>query len=286
LEPALSWRVLWLLNAPSGLLLLLLCRWIPESPRFLALTGRMDEAERVMRRYGIIAASAVNSAAVEPGTVARQRLRTLFGGGYRRRTLAVMLYGLGWGMANWGFVTFLPTYLGRAGMGAQANGLLFVSSLLAVPGSAVAGLLYTRMGGKHAMLLYSVATAAILAVFAVTRPAQPGLATLFILLTTVLLLSANGMLAMLSPYAAGIFPTAFRASGSGLAAAATKAAGMFGPLLLTSAPGIGTLAVIAMVPVAIAAAALWRFGPEVSGATLLEDIAAEQAPLPVKTKST
>jgi putative MFS transporter len=277
IEPTLSWRAMWLLNAPTGLLLLLLCRWIPESPRFLALTGQMDEARRVMRRYGIVTAS-VAAAAVPTATLTRQRFGTLLVGQYKQRTLAVVFYGLGWGVANWGFVTFLPTYLTWAGMGEEANRLLFASSLLALPGVAVAGLLYARWGGKRSMLLYSATTAVVLAAFAATRPADPKLATPFILLTTVLLLSANGMVAMLSPYAAEIFPTTLRASGSGIAAAATKAGGMFGPLLLTSAPGIGTLAVISMVPVAVAVTALWQFGPETSPTAPLADVAVERVP--------
>lgn len=36
LEPLFGWRVLWLLNLPTGLLLLGLLPLIPESPRFLA----------------------------------------------------------------------------------------------------------------------------------------------------------------------------------------------------------------------------------------------------------
>ena len=36
LEPIFSWRALWLLGLPTGLLIILLNRFIPESPRFLA----------------------------------------------------------------------------------------------------------------------------------------------------------------------------------------------------------------------------------------------------------
>lgn len=281
IEPVLSWRALWMLNAPTGMLLLVLSRWIPESPRFLALTGRMDEARQVMRRYGMVVVSTANAvvltanAPAATGIVARQRFRTLLSGAYRRPTVAVVSYGFGWGVANWGFLTFVPTYLKKAGMGTQASGLLFVASLLSLPGAALAGLLYARWGSKRSMLLYTGTTAAVLALFAATRPAKPELSTLFIVLTAMLLFSANGMLAMLSPYAAEVFPTTLRASGSGLAAAATKAAGMFGPLLLSSAPGIGMLALISMVPVALAGAGLWRFGPNPSTTAPLVDIAIE-----------
>jgi putative MFS transporter len=52
LVPEFSWRILWLLGAPTGVLLILLNRWIPESPRFLLANGREAEARAVMERYG------------------------------------------------------------------------------------------------------------------------------------------------------------------------------------------------------------------------------------------
>jgi putative MFS transporter len=52
LVPSLSWRILWLIGFPTGVFLILLSRWIPESPRFLLAHGRTEEAESVMRRYG------------------------------------------------------------------------------------------------------------------------------------------------------------------------------------------------------------------------------------------
>src|SRR5881397_2393892 len=52
LVPEYSWRILWLLGLPTGLVLILLNRWIPESPRFLVGMGRTEEAVAVLRRFG------------------------------------------------------------------------------------------------------------------------------------------------------------------------------------------------------------------------------------------
>ena len=52
LVPTFSWRILWLLGAPTGVLMVLLNRWIPESPRYLLASGREAEARAVMDRYG------------------------------------------------------------------------------------------------------------------------------------------------------------------------------------------------------------------------------------------
>ncbi|HET6192141.1 MAG TPA: MFS transporter [Trebonia sp.] len=284
IEPVLSWRALWLLNFPTGLLLLALSRWIPESPRFLTVAGRNEEARQVMATYGIaeIQLDAPDPPSIVPpptgslygqGALAPRgsvKFVTLLRGVYRRRTLVVVLYGVAWGIVNWGFITFLPIYLTRAGAGTKTNSLLFTSSLLAPPVIVIAAMLYVRWGSKPSMLLFTGATGLILVVFAATNPTRPGDAALFVPLTAALLASSNGMLAMLSPYAAEIYPTTVRASGSGIAAAASKLGGTCGPLLLAAAPGVSALTLFAFVPVVVAFGVLWRYGPETARKALAD----------------
>src|SRR3954452_11801363 len=52
LQPFFGWRILWLLNLPTGLILVLLGGLIPESAKFLIARGREAEARAVMRRFG------------------------------------------------------------------------------------------------------------------------------------------------------------------------------------------------------------------------------------------
>ena len=53
LEPTFSWRALWLLNLPTGAIILLLNRWIPESPRFLSSVGLENEARAVPMKLSV-----------------------------------------------------------------------------------------------------------------------------------------------------------------------------------------------------------------------------------------
>ena len=52
LQPFFGWRILWILNLPTGLSLVLLGALIPESAKFLLARGRREEARRVMERFG------------------------------------------------------------------------------------------------------------------------------------------------------------------------------------------------------------------------------------------
>jgi len=53
LEPLYGWRMLWFLNAPTGLILILCYPLIPESPRFLLMRGRTAELAALAARFGM-----------------------------------------------------------------------------------------------------------------------------------------------------------------------------------------------------------------------------------------
>ena len=53
LEPTFTWRALFLTNLPTALLMVLLIKWVPESPRFLIHRGFHDEARKVMASVGV-----------------------------------------------------------------------------------------------------------------------------------------------------------------------------------------------------------------------------------------
>ncbi len=49
IDPALGWRLAFLIGAAIGLIVLIMRRWIPESPRWLATHGFAAEADEVLR---------------------------------------------------------------------------------------------------------------------------------------------------------------------------------------------------------------------------------------------
>ncbi|WP_225821480.1 MFS transporter [Streptomyces naphthomycinicus] len=231
LVPLAGWRVLWFAQLPLVLVLIALNRWIPESAAF---TARQTRAEHV------------------PASA-------LFTGPQTAKTLVVSAYALAWGLVYWGFITFLPGQLeSSTAHGTSAATLLFVSSLLSIPTCAVAAWLYMRWSARGTMVVYAIVTVvALLALAAVgmdgSRP---------VLLAAVMLLFAGtaGVIALIGPYTAEIYPLAIRGTAGGWAAAVGKSGGAFGPpliaLVLSAPGGMRTAAVFVTLPMALAAIAV------------------------------
>jgi MFS transporter, putative metabolite:H+ symporter len=113
LVPQFSWRILWLLGAPTGVLLILLNRWIPESPRFLVANGRDAEARAVMDRYGAKIIEAPSELDVEHDI--KSHWSALLGKGLLSQTAVITLLGIGVGLVLFGFNLWIPTNLLKLG---------------------------------------------------------------------------------------------------------------------------------------------------------------------------
>jgi len=274
LEPMFSWRILWLLNVPTGLLVILLRRFIPESPRFLLHEGRVDEARHTLAAFDIELVPVSKDA---PPTLVNHatEFKQLFRKPYLLITVTVCIYGLAWGLVNWGFLTWLPTilrdYLHLDGQ--IANRLLAKSALFAIPGCLLVAWLYGRWSSKKTMILFALGTAAVLVGFSRFKAGDSQ--ALFSLLTIMLLFGLGGMISMLSPYSVELYPTKLRATGGGVVASSSKVGGVVGPssvaFILTIFPGLAVPSLMMAAPLVVAAIILWFKGRETTGKRL-EDI--------------
>lgn len=273
LEPIFSWRILWLLNVPTGLLVILLRHFIPESPRFLLHAGRVDEAREALAKFDIALVPVPENVRPEPVSHAME-FKQIFRKPYVLLTLAVCFYGAAWGLVNWGFLTWLPTILqdylhldGRI-----ANRLLARAALVAVPGCLLVAGLYGRWSSKKTMMLFALGTAAVLVGFAQFKAGDSR--TWFSMLTILLLFGLSGMIAMLSPYSVELYPTQLRATGGGVVASSSKIGGVIGPSavawVLTFFPGLTVPALLVAGPLVLAAGVLGFQGKETSGKRLEE----------------
>ena len=290
LEQRYSWRVLWLLGLPTGAVIILLNRWIPESPRFLFSVGLENQARAVLKKFSGTESSLPSAKEVRDDDVAidaplldeqhpMKGLRELVRGRYARISCGLAVCGTAWGLVNFGFLLWLPTNLVQLGIpAAGSNTLLAQSALFALPGIPLVVWLYHRWSTIKSLILFiALSTLAMLAFLVIALlQLQSAIATMFA--AVALLVSISGVIAMLIPYATEIYPVQMRGTGSGVIAASSKFGGILGAAL--GAVGffdhfVLSAALIA-IPLAISAVLLIRSGIETRGYRL-EDIQAVMA---------
>jgi putative MFS transporter len=277
LVPEFSWRILWLLGAPTGVLLILLNRWIPESPRFLLANGREAEARAVMERYGAKIVETPSELDVEHDI--KSHWSALVGKGLLSQTVVITLLGIGIGLVLFGFNLWIPINLVNLGLSeVNADRLLRDAAVIGFPFTFVAALMYGFWSSKKTMILLTALTAVAMIVFSVSGDAVVSNRMLLYVLLVMPIWGINTVTALLTVYSSEIYPTHVRSHGTGLAAGASKAGGVLMIGLVAfgiAAPSIATTTLIGGIPMALAALGILFFGVE-THKRRLEDITAQE----------
>lgn len=277
LTPDYGWRVLWLIGIPTGLLLLVLNRWIPESPRFLVAHGRTEEAREVLSRFG---ARLVPAHPVEDVQRGLGSYRAVLARRFRTPTTMLILLATGVGLVTFGFQLWIPTNLRVLGFsGVTSDGILRDSALLGLPLTVLVAALYGLWSTRGTLILLAGATVAALVGFAVLGDDVVAHETVLRVLLIFPTVGVSSVLAVTLAYATEIYPTSIRSRGVGLASAASKAGGLLVIGLVAAAvtaPSIRITAVIAAVPLAAASVSAVLTATETRRRTL-EQLAEEPA---------
>jgi putative MFS transporter len=275
LTPEFGWRALWLVGLPTGLLLLVLNRWIPESPRFLLATGRTDKAREVLLRYGATMTPAPDSDPdCAPAAAPRPGYLRLWEHGFGARTAVLTVLAAGAGLLTYGFQLWLPVNLGRVGYReASSARILRDSALISLPLNLLTALLYGLWSSRRTAAVVAGAAAAALVVLAAAGETVADDESTMRLLLFVPLWGISATAAVVAAYSSEVYPTSLRARGTGWAAAVSKVGGVLILALSVGAaavPPLEVTALVAAVPLALAAPAFAFFAPETRGRRLDE----------------
>lgn len=276
LEPLYSWRSLWLIGLPTGLIIIFLGRYIPESPRYLANVGLKRQAQAVLNRYNGVLDREMTTDSASENVFAdvNTGLKQMLTGPYAPISMGLVGAGIAWGLVNFGFLLWLPTNLRIMGMSPEAaNSLLAKSGLLALPGIFAVVWLYHAWSSIKTLVVFIGLTAISLLVFFILGLLSIQSSSAITLATAILLISASGVIAMLIPYAAEIYPVHLRGTGAGLVAASSKAGGILGAVAGVAGvfSNLAVSALIISLPLLIFGVLLLRSGVDTRGKRL-EDI--------------
>jgi putative MFS transporter len=268
-----DWHWVFILQAIPALFVLMIRRYVPESPRWLAAHGLSDRAERVMSEIeSKVAARMAGKSlpAPKPQTIspgAPVGIGTLFSGIYAKRT--AMLWTL-WFFALLGFYG-LTTWLGAL---LQAKGFpvtksvfyTILISLAGIPGFLFSAWLVESWGRKGTLAL-NLFGGAIACYFYGGASDQ----TMLVIYGLCMQFFLFGMWSALYAYTPELYPTAVRATGTGFASAIGRIGSLIGPTVIGIVlPAAGQSGVFALGAGAfvIAALSVLILGEETKGRTL------------------
>ena len=221
-----AWRWMLLTGALPCLLVLPLRVTMPESPRWLMNHGNADEAARVVRdNFGRDVAPPLRTPAPP---AARGRWRQLLSPAWRLRTLVGCAFFTCQVIPYFAVGTFVSQVMSAMNVrSGYVGGLIYNASLL---GGAVAGLIVVDRLSRRSFLIGSFAIAAgAMFILSVWNNIPPlAMTILFAVFAGVLSAASN----LVYVYLPELFPTDLRASGIGLAIAASRTGSAISTFLL------------------------------------------------------
>lgn len=228
-----QWRLLFLAAAFPAFLAFVARATIPETPYYLARTGRKEEAAQVLRRVVGAEVEAASLADVE--RTERPAVRELFRTGRLRASFVVVAVWIALNFSYYGLFLWLPGFLGEA-RGVELGSLyslFFLSALAQLPGYAVSMYLVEKWGRRSTLVTFLILGGLSGFVFATAASYEVFLFGLFFV--SFFNLGAWGAV---YPYTAELYPTEFRSTAFGLAEGVGKLTAILAPF------GIGTLIVL------------------------------------------
>lgn len=280
--PNFGWRPMFAIAGIGALVVLYLRKSMPESPRWLESMGRSKEADHILAEIERTVSSrhALPEVSAASGTAEVEVQLSIF---FKEPVLSRMLVGMVvcvvLGIALYGFVAWVPTFLVKRGYGiADSLGFSTLMSLGAPLGAILALYLSDRIGRKPAMIGSALLAIALGFVYSSVHDTLAFTLAGFGLFTLIYFLLAVGQ----ATYVAELFDTQYRLRGVGICSTVARVAAFVTPFVVVAAFNYAGLAgVIGLISAGflILALTVALFGIE-TNQRRLEEIAASAGAKP------
>jgi len=237
--PNLGWRWMFGIGALPALLALALRRLVPESPRWLAAQGRLEEADQALSGIETAVTKSGATLPAPPNDIPsivkdKARWTDLLGKNYLKRTLTAWMMAFATSIVGYGLLAWLPTiYRNIYHLPIDQNlEYSFISYFMGLFGPLFGALLIDRIGRRPCYTISFLGAALpLLWLWWLSTSALPPVATV-VTLASIALFFISILLAGIYVYLPEIYPTRMRALGSGTASAWMRVASILGPVIV------------------------------------------------------
>ena len=267
-----GWRWVELTGSVGAILVWLIVQGIPESPRWLALQGRTDEADAIMTAIEERVAAETGKPLPLPARAhaeetGRGRFVEIFSPQYRKRTLILSVFNMAQVIGFYGFAAWVPTLLIARGITVTHS--LEYSFIIAIanPIGPLLGTLFAdRVERKRQIICGLLVMGLAMLVFS-----QTSSTALLIVLGVLFTLAANVMSYAYHNYQAELYPTRIRARAIGFVYSWSRIAAAFAGLAIgyfLSVGGVPAVAVFIAIAMVVGIVVIGVFGPTTKGISL------------------
>lgn len=225
-----SWRLVFVVIGVAAIVICILRRAMPESPRWLIQHGRLDEAEAIISQIeGEMKAANIPPAAevVERGTVMQTDEHLA-----RNLVLAIVVT-VACSLVQYTYTTFGPSILKEVGLATSTSLASTTITMLAAPLGALIGALLIEHLGRRKNIICAFAWVAVFA-FAYAMALGVGSTAIITVLGFLMTIGFYALNAsIIGVYVTELFSTKYRFRGSGIANGAGKLVNVAMPFAVT-----------------------------------------------------